>query len=234
MVTSAGDAGTKIKTDESQNQPAGQSDTGRAEAFSDGVLAIVITLLVLELKLPEGEPGQLLSGLLQQWGTYLAYVTSYLYVAVVWLNHHAAFRRIRSINRGLHWANIGVLFATALLPFATNVIITADVAHRGNPTDARVAVGLYALVGVLLCVSWLWFFHYLSQHPELTEVDTEDDFFTLERTRAWVGVALYIAAGIVGYFVTPLVALVIFFALPIFYGITSEGLYGLFAGTRRT
>lgn len=219
--------------DESPNQKAGRSDTGRAEAFSDGVFAIIITLLVLELKLPEGEPGQLLSGLLQQWGTYLAYVTSYLYVAVVWLTHHAAFQRIRSINRGLHWANIGVLFATALLPFATNVIITAEVAQKGNPTDARVAVGLYSLVGVLLCVSWLCFFHSLSQHPESTEEDVENDFFTRERTRAWVGVGLYIAAGVIGYFVAPWVALVIFLALPVFYGITSEGLYELSGVARR-
>ena len=219
--------------DQSQDQKLGRSDTARAEAFSDGVFAIVITLLVLELKLPEGEPGRLLSGLLQQWTTYLAYITSYLYVAVVWLNHSAAFRRIHSIDRGLHWANIGVLFATALLPFATNVIVTADIAHEGNRSDAQTAVGLYALVGALLCVSWLWFFHYLSRHPELTEEDTEDDFFPRERTRAWVGVAFYIAAGVIGYFVAAWVALMIFLALPVFYGITSEGLYGLPGVVRR-
>ena len=104
----------------SQDQIPGRSDTRRAEAFSDGVLAIIITLLVLELKPPQGEPGRLLAGLLAQWPTYLAYVTSYLYVAVIWLNHKATFKRIHTIDRGLHWANVGVLFTTALLPFATN------------------------------------------------------------------------------------------------------------------
>lgn len=58
-----------------QNEIPGQADTDRAEAFSDGVLAIVITLLVFELKPPQGEPGHLLSGLLAQWPVYLAYVT---------------------------------------------------------------------------------------------------------------------------------------------------------------
>ena len=60
------------------------SDTARVEAFSDGVFAIIITLLVLDVRTPKVEPGQLLFGLLQQWPTYLAYVTSFLYVGVVW------------------------------------------------------------------------------------------------------------------------------------------------------
>jgi uncharacterized membrane protein len=77
---------------------------------------------------------------LQQWPTYLAYVTSYLYVGVVWLNHKAEFRRIRWIDRGLHWVNIGVLFTTALLPFATAVM--ADAVQEGNQDDERTAVGL--------------------------------------------------------------------------------------------
>lgn len=68
-----------------------RSDTNRAEAFSDAVIAIVITLLVLELTPPETEPGELLAGLLGQWPTYLAYAASYIYLAVIWLNHKSAF-----------------------------------------------------------------------------------------------------------------------------------------------
>jgi uncharacterized membrane protein len=158
--------------DESQVRTFRRSGTGRAEAFSDAVLAIVITLLVLDLHPPEGEPGRLLSGLLQQWPTYLAYVTSYLYIAVVCLNHKAAFKRIRSIDWGLHWANLGVLFTTALLPFSTAVI--ADAVQKGHPADVRTAVGLYALIGALLCASWLVFFHYLSRHPQLVEEDVSE------------------------------------------------------------
>jgi uncharacterized membrane protein len=78
-------------------------------AFSDGVFAIVITLLVLDLRPPRVKAGQLLRGLLEQWPTYTAYVTSYLYVAVVWLNHKAAFQRIRWLDRGTSWANFGIL-----------------------------------------------------------------------------------------------------------------------------
>lgn len=207
----------------------GRSDIGRAEGFSDGVLAIIITLLVLDLKPPQGEPGRLLAGLLAQWPTYVAYATSYLYVAVIWLNHKATFKRIHTIDRGLHWANVGVLFTTALLPFATAVI--ADAVQKGNPSDARTAVGLYALVGALLCVSWLWLFHRLHTNPHLIESHVEEGFFQQERTRAWVGVALYVIAGVIGSVIAPTIALTIFFALAVFYGFTSEG---LFAAQRRS
>lgn len=156
---------------------------------------------------------------------FLAYVTSYLYVGVVWTNHKAAFRRIRTIDGGLHWANLGILFTTALLPFPTAVI--ADAVQGGNATDVRTAVALYALVGVLLCVSWLAFFHYLARHPDLLEEDVAEDLFPRERKRALAGIVLYIGACVVGSFMAPPFALGIFLLLAIFYGVTSEGLHVL-------
>jgi len=159
-------------------------------------------------------------------------VTSYLYVGVVWTNHKAAFRRIRCIDRRLHWCNLGVLFTTGLLPFPTAVI--ADALQRGNPADVRTAVGLYALIGALLCASWLLFYQYVSRHPELLEEEIEPGFFVHDRTRALVGLVLYIAAGAAGCLMAPAVALAVFLALPIFYGITSEGLEFLPAAGGRT
>lgn len=208
-----------------ETQTAGRADTGRAVAFSDAVFAIIITLLVLDLRPPDIEPGRLLFGLLRQWPTYLAYVISYLYVGVVWTNHKAAFRRIRWIDRGLHWANLGVLFTTALLPFPTAVI--SKTMQHGNLADERTAVGFYALIGALLCLSWLVFFHYLSRHRELVEKNVPERFFHEERKRAFTGVALYSLAGVLGSVTAPAVALAIFLLLPVFYGLTSEGLYGL-------
>jgi uncharacterized membrane protein len=197
--------------------------TSRAEAFSDGVFAIVITLLVLDLHPPKAPPGQLLSGLIQQWPTYFAYVTSYLYVGVVWLNHRAAFRRVQDCDKGLHWANLGVLFTSALLPFPTAIL--AQAMQNRNTTDTRTAVGVYALVGTFLCLSWWVFFHYLSRHPELVHDDVDEWFLAAERNRAFAGIMLYAAAGVLGYLVAPVIALVIFLVVPTFYGITSEGLF---------
>lgn len=216
---------------QSQDRSGSWSETGRVEAFSDAVLAIVITLLVLDLQPPEHRPGQLLTALLDQWPTYLAYLTSFLYVGVVWLNHEAAFNRISEMDRGLHWANLAILLTTSLLPFPTAVI--ADAVEAGDSADVRAAVGLYALVGVLLCVSWWWFFHYLGRHPELTKEDVHDRFFLRERIRALVGMLLYAAAGVIGGLVAPPLALVAFFALAVFYGVTSHGLSELPMVSRR-
>ncbi len=200
---------------------ATRSDPSRAVAFSDAVIAIVITLLVLDLRPPDSEPGQLLAGLLEEWPTYLAYAASYVYLAVIWLNHKAAFTRIREMDRGLQWANLGILATLALVPWPTAVI--AETARTGNLTDERVAVGLYALVGALLCLSWLVFFSHLARHPDLTKEEVDDSYFARERPRALIGVVLYLAAGAAGVLIHPLVASVIFLLLPAFYGFTSHG-----------
>lgn len=217
---------------ESRERGLGRSDTGRALAFSDGVFAIIITVLVLDLRPPEAEPGRLFFGLLYQWPTYLAYLTSYLYVAVVWLNHKAAFTHVRTMDRGLHWANLGVLFTTALLPFPTAVI--SNTMRKGNLADEVTAVGLYALIGAVLCASWLAFFNYLSRHPALLHDYHDQQFFARESARAWFGLISYIVAGVFGYLLSPWVALAIFLLLPIFYGLTSHGLDYLPVTLRRS
>ncbi len=208
-----------------------EGNTSRAIAFSDGVFAIVITLLVLDVRPPQTPPGHLLQGLLAEWPTYLAYVTSYLYVGVVWLNHKWTFARVRRMDRGLHWANLGVLATTSLLPFPTAVLSLA--VHQGNPADMRTAVGLYALIGAVLCVSWLVLFHYLATHPNLLAPDVRHDFFAQERKRAVIGVVLYLAAGVLGYLIGPPVAMAIFLVLPTFYAVTSRGLGELRSTVRR-
>lgn len=201
---------------------ATRSDTSRAVAFSDAVIAIVITLLVLDLRPPDAEPGGLLAGLLGEWPTYLAYAASYTYLAVIWMNHKAAFSRIREMDRGLQWANLGILATLALVPWPTAVI--AETARTGNLADERVAVALYAIVGALLCLSWLVFFSYLARHPDLTKEEVDDSYFARERPRALIGVVLYLAAGAAGVLTHPLVASVIFLLVPAFYGFTSHGI----------
>jgi uncharacterized membrane protein len=199
-----------------------RSDTARVEAFSDAVFAVAITLLVFDLGTPKHRPGHLLHGLLHQWPVYVSFLASFLYIGVIWLNHHATFTRIRTIDQRLRITNLGVLLHTVLIPFPT-VVMSATL-QEGNAADARTAVALYALIGALMCASWLVFFHYLTQRPELVEDQVPERFFHGERTRAWLGMALYLVAGLLGAATDPLVALAVFLALPIFYGVTSEGL----------
>jgi uncharacterized membrane protein len=198
------------------------SDTDRLEAFSDGVFAITITLSVFDIVRPDYVPGHLLDKLLAQWTNYIAFLASFFYVGIIWLNHRAVFSRVRYCSRSLHLTNLFLLLTSALIPFPTAVLSTA--LQTGGSLDAVIAVELYAGIGGLMCLSWLLVFHVLSVNPHLLEPHVELTFFPQERHRALVGFALYVIAGLTGWLYSPTLALVIFLALPVFYGITSEGL----------
>jgi uncharacterized membrane protein len=202
-------------------EPDTTVDTARLVAFSDAVFAIVITLLVLDLRPPNVPRGRLLSGLVQEWPGYLAYVTSFLYVGVVWQNHKAAFHRIRLVDRTLHWANLGVLFTTVALPFPTAVLSNAM--RLGDRRDVQTAVALYAAVGAVLCLSWLLLDEALYRRPQVLCEPGQAVGFRADRLRAVIGVLLYTVAGFLGVLVAPPIALGIFLVLPAFYGLTSHG-----------
>lgn len=89
---------------------------GRLEAFSDGVLAIIITIMVLELKVPHGESFADLAPLLP---VFLSYVLSFLYIGIYWNNHHHLLNAAQHVSGGVLWANLHLLFWLSLLPFAT-------------------------------------------------------------------------------------------------------------------
>ena len=129
-------------------------DTGRTEAFSDGVFAIAITLLILEVSVPESAFDDLWSGIAHQWPSYLAYVTSFLTIGGIWLAHHSIFRRLQYANRELMLINLLLLMAVSFLPFPTKLM--AEAIHN---TDAeRAAVIFYGgtLLAISLLLSLLW------------------------------------------------------------------------------
>jgi len=91
--------------------------TNRLEAFSDGVLAIVITIMVLELKAPEGTTAQ---DFLHEMPVFLSYVFSFIYVGIYWNNHHHLFQATEKVNGRILWANLHLLFWLSLIPFTTS------------------------------------------------------------------------------------------------------------------
>ena len=196
------------------------AESGRVEAFSDGVLAIAITLLVLDLHTGHhvGEVGQ---ELIAQWPTYLAYVASFVYIGVVWVNHHALFARIAQVDSGLLWANLGLLLTTSILPFPTAELAFAM--GSGTHQDQLSALFLYALISSAMGLSWLIVFTYLRRHPQLLEKDVPPTFFDVERRRAIAGVLAPVLPAVVAL-ISPFAALVILIATPIFYALTAEGL----------
>lgn len=90
--------------------------TSRLEAFSDGVIAIIITIMVLELKVPHGED---FSVLVEKIPTFISYVVSFIYIGIYWNNHHHLLHTSQRVNGGILWANLHLLFWLSLLPFAT-------------------------------------------------------------------------------------------------------------------
>ncbi|MEU8567303.1 TMEM175 family protein [Streptomyces pathocidini] len=199
------------------------SDTGRVEAFSDGVFAIVITLLVLELTSPEHEPGGLLAGLLHQWPSYVAFLLSFLYIGVLWLNHHALFRRIGRMDAPLRWINLAILLGVVIIPFPTAVL--ADTFAEGHSVrDERVAVTLYALAAAVMSAPWWVVFTYLRDHPYLLEPGTSPAYFHAQRVRPLTGLVLYGICGLTGWFISPVVGLACIAIMIIYHAVTSEGL----------
>jgi uncharacterized membrane protein len=187
-----------------KEKPTQTSGVNRLEAFSDAVLAIVLTLLVLEL-LPEG--AQTPAELLGKWPTYLAFLTAFLTVGVVWLNHNGAIARIRRADPRVQVLNLGILLGASLMPWPTSLISAA--LQNGERADQIAAIFVFALVTVLISVPWLALDLYLIRHPALL---TSPADLPRIRRHATSSIGTLVAAGlsIALAFVSPLASLVLY------------------------
>ncbi len=219
-----GARGERAINDRSQGATDGApgllSGSGRVEAFSDGVLAIALTLLALDLKVPAGTPGTVVGQLLAQWPSYVAYLASFVYVGVIWVSHHALFARISKVDSGLLWRNLVLLLPASILPFPTATL--AYVMQHGTLGDQRAALALYGLVAAAMGATWLLMFSYLDRRRGLLRGDVPAGFFREERRRAVLGILSPVVAVAIGL-ALPGAALVVFLLLPIFYAVTTEG-----------
>jgi uncharacterized membrane protein len=194
--------------------------TGRVEAFSDGVMAIAITLLVLELKVPAGVgPGELLGALADRWPSYVAYLAAFLTIGIIWLNHHTLLSKIARFDAHLHWLNLLLLLGVATLPFPTALL--ADYVAEGG-TNASVAAAAYGLTATLMALPWGFIWRHLRDHPDLLEPGYDAAHASTELRRGTLGVPIYAAATAVS-FVQPLVALALYAGIAALYAITSQG-----------
>jgi uncharacterized membrane protein len=186
-------------------------------------MAIAITLLILNVQLPGraevARNGGLLHELGHIWPSYLAYLTAFLTIAIIWHNHHAVFGRLEHVDKTVTWANMALLLTISFLPFPTAVL--ADYVEGGG-ADARAAALFYSLVAVAMTLPWVVLWRHLSRHPELMREPFGSAFARGELRRSLVGVVIYGLSGIVAL-VAPLAALALFLAVAVFYAITSEG-----------
>ena len=138
--------------------------TGRLEAFSDGVIAIAITLLVLDIRVPHAGDGGLGHALGRQWPNYAAYVVSFLTIGIMWMNHRASIARLRTADHGVLIFNLVLLMTIGILPFTTALMAEYLRDSSGEHLAAAVYAGSFLLAG-------LAFFglnhHTLGRRPEL-------------------------------------------------------------------
>lgn len=145
-------------------------DTGRTEAFSDGIFAVAITLLVLDVNVPEGSMDHLLRAIVHEWPAYLGFATSFLTVGALWMAHHSMFRRLRYSNSALMRTNLLLLMAVSFLPYPTRLVAEAI----GSESEERIAVVFYGLsllvISVLFAVLWA----IVMRNRELLKEEVDD------------------------------------------------------------
>ena len=175
---------------------------GRLEAFSDGVIAIIITIMVLELKVPHGAEWSALSPL---WPVFVSYVLSFVYVGIYWNNHHHLLKAVDRIGGGVLWANLNLLFWLSLLPFASG--------YLGENHFAAAPTALYGMVLLMAGLAYTILVRALLAH--------HDHDSKLARAigtdrKGWLSLALY-AAGIGFSFVQPVASNLIYVAVAIMW-----------------
>jgi uncharacterized membrane protein len=116
---------------------------GRIEAFSDGVLAIIITIMVLELKTPQTAN---ISELIHLVPVLISYILSFIYIGIYWNNHHHLFQIVKQVNGSILWANLHVLFWLSLLPFVT--------AWSGENSFSKIPVALYGVILFMAAIAY--------------------------------------------------------------------------------
>jgi TMEM175 potassium channel family protein len=176
---------------------------GRLEAFSDGVIAILITIMVLELKVPASHEPAAVLGL---WPVFLSYLLSFLVIAIYWVNHHGLFHRCREVNAVVLWSNMAFLFCISLIPFAT--------AYMGENRFTPFATALYAGALMLAGTSYV-----PMRRAVERQLAHDPDYRRIGRRAAmknYISIALY-AASIPLAFVHPAITLAMCYLVAAIY-----------------
>lgn len=190
------------------------SETTRAEAFSDGVFAIAITLLILEIKVPHSSGAALGRALLAQWPSYFAFLASFATIGVMWLNHHRLFNLIDRCDDGLLFLNLLLLLGVTWIPFPT-ALIAEHLGHGGDRTSALLYSASFFVIAIFFNVLWRYATtrgRLLSPDCDLEEVESITKQYRFGPFAYLVAVALAFWSATAALAACGLLAL--FFALP--------------------
>lgn len=185
----------------------------RVEAFSDGIFAIIITLLVLEIKVPHIheynsaiELRQSLTSLLPK---FLSWIISFFTVAVIWVNHHKIFKQIKQIDSGIFWWNAFLLLWTSFIPFPTAVL--------GDYPENQTSVILYGVVMSLMAVSFTLMRFYAIRKKDILEDNVKlSNFKKGTKLSLIFGPVMYLSGVVLG-FIHPYLAFTVYLAIPLYF-----------------
>jgi uncharacterized membrane protein len=196
--------------------------TGRLEAFSDGVFAIAITLLVLELHVPTGNE-ELVPGLEHEWPRYLGYFVSFAFIGGVWIAHSNMTRFIKAADPDLMRLNLILLLFVSFLPFTTGIaethLFAQNLSLHGltvSSSAERVAVVLFGLNLTLAAVMLYLILRHAGRTPDVAANDLAEEELQAFATQRRSAMLLQASATVVGVFL-PLLAVIFYLALAIFY-----------------
>jgi uncharacterized membrane protein len=190
--------------------------TNRLEAFSDGVLAVAITLLVLNVKVPPTSDHDLAHQLALRWPEYAAYATSFITIGIIWINHHAMIGRLRQADHAILFWNLLLLMSVGILPFATSLMATY--LKQGHGSD-HLAAAIYS--GSFLVMSLM--FSALNRQILLVKSDLLAETMPEQQRRAIfkravMGIAPYVIATALAW-VSPYATLAICAAIAVYYAL---------------
>jgi uncharacterized membrane protein len=183
--------------------------TNRIEAFTDGVIAIIITIMVLELKAPH-DPTP--TSLARIWPVFFAYVLSFLIIAIYWVNHHHLIHMVTRVDAIILWANINLLFWISLMPWVT--------VYLGDNHALPFPVALYAAVSLAGALSWFVLRASIARHHHEPAFEQANKRMARKNL---IAIFIYIAAIVVAFIYTPL-ALILVATPAIMYFLPERGL----------
>lgn len=187
-------------------------EKNRIEAFSDGVIAIIITLLVLELKVPhiEGEinSGIILTTLTSLLPKFLSWALSFFMVLIMWVNHHRIFTELKSSDNGLLWINGLLLFTMSFVPFPT--------AFMGDFFSQPLAISFFGICLAVVGFSFFLLRLYLYKNPELYKESSNSQKNRKLLKRTILGPLLYLLGAVLA-FVDVYTAFAVYFFIPIYF-----------------
>ena len=175
----------------------------RLGAFSDGVIAIIITIMVLDLKAPHESN---LAAVFALWPTFAAYALSYLFVGVVWANHHHLLRYAENASPLVIWTSMGFLFFVSLIPFCT--------AYMAEHRMDSFTTALYAVNFLLITVAFMFFQWAITRQIDLTAM--ENAAVRVANWRNWIALALY-ALAVPAAYLHPVISLGLILAVALLY-----------------